>query len=241
MHPERLKGVVLLAAQTVRSQAYIQIMVASGLLPEKVIFMGEPKETPQVEKPITKFWNNILLANLNESVPETCKRAGIDLIYITGNDVNAEITHQAIRAVAPNLIIYSGISGQIVSERTLTLGPKFLHMHSGWLPDYRGSTTVYYTLLDGDFPGVSAIILDCNIDTGPIVARRKYPQPPINVDIDRVYDSAIRADLMINVLIKYKESGEISIIEEQKKTSETPYYVIHPILKNISILSLKKE
>jgi len=241
MPPRKLKGVVLLAAQTARSQTYIQVMAAFGLLPESVILMGEAGVAASVEKASLNSWNDILLPHLDESVSATCKRAGVDLFLVAENDVNAEATHQAICAAAPDIVIYSGMGGQIVSERTLALGPKFLHMHSGWLPEYRGSTTLYYSLLEGGLPGVSAIVLDREIDTGPVVARRQYPRPPAGMDLDRVYDAAIRADLMVRVLLNYKKSGSLPVIEHQNPCQGTPYYVIHPILKHLSILSLEEN
>lgn len=241
MSSQKLKGVVLLAAQTARSQAYIQAIVGSGLLPEKVIMMGEKSVAASAEIMPHKSWGNIMLPNLDESVPDTCKRAGVDLIHVAGNDVNSEATHQAIRAAEPDIVIYSGIGGQIVSELTLDLGCKYLHMHSGWLPSHRGSTTLYYSLLEGELPGVSAIILEREIDTGPIVARRKYPRPPSYMDWDRIYDPAIRADLMVRVLLNYKKLGVLSIIEQQDSCSSMPYYVIHPILKHLSILAAEGE
>jgi len=241
MPPEQLNGVVLLAAQTARSQAYIQAMIASDLIPERVILMGEQGGGASEDMAPLKTWNDILLPNLDEPVSDTCYRAGIRLVHVAGNDVNAEATHQAICAASPNVVVYSGMGGQIVSERTLALGPKFLHIHSGWLPEYRGSTTLYYALLEGELPGASAIILDREIDTGPVVARRRYPRPPAGMDMDRVYDAAIRADLMVRVLLNYKNSGTLPVIEHQNPREGMPYYVIHPILKHLSILSVEEH
>ena len=240
MSPQQLKGVVLLAAETARSQAYIQAMVASGLLPERVILIGESSETASDEMRPLNAWNDIPLPNLDEPVFYTCKCAGVGVIKVAESDVNAEATHQAICAIAPDVVIYSGVGGQIVSEATLALGPKFLHMHSGWLPEYRGSTTLYYALLKGELLGVSAIILDRDIDTGPVVARRHYPRPPAGMDIDRVYDAGIRADLLMGVLSDYKVSGALSFCQYQNPSQGTPYYVIHPILKHLSILSVEE-
>ena len=62
------------------------------------------------------------------------------------------------------------------------------------MPEYRGSTTVYYGLLNDGNCGVTAILLKPEIDNGDIVAR-KSTAPPSSVDIDHLYDNAIRADL----------------------------------------------
>ncbi|MGE5548197.1 MAG: formyltransferase family protein [Solirubrobacterales bacterium] len=232
-----LKRVALLAADTARSQAYIQALVAHDLFPETVITLGvEPRSEPDTEPRPTE-WQGIFLPDLSQSVPATCRRAGIPMIECTVADVNSEAAAAAVRQSGADIVIYSGRGGQIVAEAVLGLGPVFLHMHSGWLPDYRGSTTVYYSLLNGQPPGVTAITLDRTIDTGPIVARRQYPVPPAGMDVDRLYDSAIRADLLIRVMKEYQRTGQLQK-EEQPVSAGSTYYVIHPVLKHIAILSL---
>jgi len=236
--PRLLNGVILLAAQTARSQAYIQTLVAAGLLPECVVVMG-PAATP-VARPLPRrdTWSGIVLPDLDEPIAVSCERAGVAVHHVSDNDVNAVATHRAITANSPDIVVYSGVGGQIVSEQTLRLGPRFLHMHAGWLPQYRGSTTIYYALLEGEQPAVSAIILEQEIDTGPVVARQHYPRPPGHMDLDRVYDAAIRADLLAQVLGNYAQSGVLAPAAVSAERQFAPYYVIHPVLKHLSKLSL---
>ncbi|MBT8363651.1 MAG: CDP-glycerol glycerophosphotransferase family protein, partial [Deltaproteobacteria bacterium] len=110
-----------------------------------------------------------------------------------------------------------------------------------WLPSYRGSTTVYYSLLNDRNCGVSAILLSKNIDEGPLVGRRTYPPPPADVDIDYVYDGVIRSNLLISVLQDYIEKGYFPDIYQQDANEGYTYYVIHPVLKHLAILSLSSE
>lgn len=238
--PAKLNGVVLLAAQTARSQAYIQALVANGLYPEKVILLGETSVPDERNTPVVN-WNGILLPNLAETITQTCNRANVEIVRCNSVDVNSEVCANCILDANPLMVIYSGVGGQIVSERTLALGPKFLHMHSGWLPQYRGSTTLYYALLKKDSPGVTALLLDQMIDTGPVVAQKHYPAPSFDMDVDRAYDSAIRADLLVEVMRGYVRSGEFSSLMEQSPDEGDTYYVIHPVLKHLAMLSLKKE
>ena len=143
----------------------------------------------------------------------------------------------AVGSAAADLVIYSGYGGQLVGGELLALGPPFLHAHSGWLPDYRGSTTIYYSLLAGEGCGVSVIELVPAIDQGPIVARRRYPAPPVGVDIDYFYDSAIRADLMAEVVAQWQRDGRLDRVETQGGGAD--YYVVHPLLKHLALLSLE--
>jgi methionyl-tRNA formyltransferase len=172
---------------------------------------------------------------------QSCKRAGIPVASCSADDVNAEEIARCILNFAPRIVIYSGVGGGIVSEHMLGLGPRFLHMHSGWLPGYRGSTTLYYALLEGELPGVTALFLDRAIDSGPVVTKRHYPRPPPDIDVDRIYDPAIRADLLVRVMREYARSGALPPVEYQNPDEGVTYYVIHPVLKHLAILSLSKS
>jgi methionyl-tRNA formyltransferase len=234
----RLDGVALLAAPTTRSQAYLQALVANELQPDHVIAMGDLAAPDPTDAASQKRWKGIALPDLGESLLTTCKRAGIPVVACGAVNVNAAEVLLAVRGIAPRLVIYSGYGGQIIGDEMLDSGPRFLHLHSGWLPEYRGSTTLYYALLHGEYPGVTAIILDRNIDTGPMVARRHYPKPGPDLDIDRVYDAAIRADLLVQVMATYAQDGHLPSLEQQTTEKAVNYYVIHPVLKHIAILAL---
>lgn len=233
----KLQRVVLLAAQSARSQAYIQSLAAAGLHPAAVILLGDdPVLAPAAP---ASQWQGLALPDLGESIAATCARAGIPLVRCAATDVNAEATIQALSEANADIVIFSGAGGQIVSSRVLQLGARFLHMHSGWLPQYRGSTTVYYALLHGDPPAVTALFLDASIDTGPVIERRAYPTPPRGMDLDRVYDTAIRADLLVRLLGRYAETGTLAASEEQRPEDGATYYVIHPVLKHVALLGLR--
>ena len=236
-----LDGVVLLAASTPRSQAYLQALVANGLKPDRVILFGEQTahETRQMDAP--QRFREIVLPNLTESLAVSSEQAGIATSSCATGDVNADEVADEIADASPRVVIYSGRGGQIVGERLLRLGPQFLHLHSGWLPEYRGSTTLYYALLNGEPPAVTAILLDRMIDTGPVVARRHYPRPPASLDLDRVYDAAIRADLLVRVMREYATNGSFPVVQHQTPSEGTTYYVIHPVLKHLARLSLSPE
>ncbi|WP_438858443.1 formyltransferase family protein [Achromobacter spanius] len=236
-----LNKVVMLAAHTARSQAYIQTLVAHGLLPVKVILLAPPENTsPRQARPQPDV-ASLILPNLDESINATCARASIPTVELGTRDINSMEVAEATSAAQADVVIYSGYGGQIVADHVLALGPVFLHMHSGWLPAYRGSTTLYYALLNGDPPAVSALLLDKHIDTGPVVARRQYPKPPANIDVDSVYDAAIRADLLARVLKDYATSGQLSGERQQAGPDTNPYYVIHPVLKHLALLSLASQ
>ena len=113
---------------------------------------------------------------------------------------------------------------------------KFLHVHGGYLPDYKGSTTNYYTLLAEKSVGASSIFLTLDIDSGPILNRCKFPVPPDALELDHIYDSAARAKVLIQTLKDYQAKGEFSYIKNDKTEKANLYYIIHPVLKHLAIM-----
>jgi len=233
-----LKGVIMIACASARSQAYIQAMLAKGMVPDEVIFLGPDKERGHSARPQAPNWCGLTLPDLSESFSSTCAKNGIRVRTTEAADVNSDEVLQALVETDAHLVIYSGIGGQIVEKRILEAGPRFVHMHAGWLPEYRGSTTVYYSLLNGDPPGVSAIFLDVSIDTGPILKRQTYPTPPSWMDVDLIYDGAIRADLLCQVMEQHQEQGKLVSVAVQDPDIGRTYFVIHPVLKHIALLSI---
>jgi methionyl-tRNA formyltransferase len=176
--------------------------------------------------------------DLDEPVIATCRRAGIPTHAIQASSINEAPALDALRRLRPHTLIYSGAGGQIVSPEALGMETRFLHMHAGHIPEYRGSTTIYYALLNGERPAVTAIFLDARIDTGGILVRRSYPMPERNIDIDRVYDASVRADTLVRLLHDYAATGSFPVPRPQAQDEGATYFVIHPVLKHLAILSL---
>lgn len=234
----RIPGLVFLASRSARSQAYAQAMAAAGLAPERVLLFGDAaRPLPVVERP--EPWllpEGLFVPDLAVPVSGTCAAAGWEVETVAAGSVNDPAVVERLRAFAPELVLYSGYAGQIVGADALSAAP-FLHLHAGWLPEERGSTTIYYGILAERRCAVSAILLAPEIDAGPILARKRYPCPAPGVEIDYLYDNAIRADLLVDVLRHRAETGALPGGAPQGEEGST-YYVIHPVLKHLAVLSL---
>ena len=115
-------------------------------------------------------------------------------------------------------------------------GTKYLHMHPGILPFERGSTTLYYSILNNRNLGVTAFYMTEKIDEGVNVLSKEYRAPSKGVNIDVWLDNIIRADCFSKALMAILQC-------KKNKASEgdsNEYYVIHPVLKHIALLSLKE-
>ena len=141
----KLEGVWFLAGDTARSQAYAQAMVRRRIEPEGVLFFSESNEQRVDRQTATRTKTSLqdpYLPDLQIPLLETCRSGGWPLHWIASDDVNDPRIAEKIRKASPRLVIYSGYGGQIVQKATLAVGQPFLHIHSGWLPEERGSTTL---------------------------------------------------------------------------------------------------
>lgn len=224
-----LHRIGLLAVDSSRSRAYIAALARADLIPARVVYLGAPNMPPP-DLPSVPYFDN------DTPLLDSIRRLDIPCIAVTSTDVNAPDTVAAVRDCGMDVLIYSGPGGAILRRDMLDAGVRFLHVHSGLLPKYRGSTTVYYSLLIDHSCGASAIFLEDRIDTGPVLGIREYPPPDDRTTIDHGYDPYIRADLLVRVLREYVSKGEFVPKPQVAGPAET-YYIMHPVLRHVATLS----
>ena len=230
------KKLVFLAADTPRSNAYAQALSnarinvsAVALVSPQVQRWGQACSIVQNNaKPIDYF-----VPDLTLPLVDVCSSISQHVKIFRVSSINDPLIVTWLKDQAADLVVFSGFGGELVTRHVLEAGAPLLHMHAGWLPDYRGSTTIYYSLLRENNVGVSAIILTESIDKGPVLARKKYRVPPANMDIDYYYDSIVRADLLVTVLGDYIKTGCFVDVFDQSIYEGNTYYIIHPLLKHL--------
>ncbi len=237
----KLDGVLFLAARTARSQAYAQSMAAHDLNPEQVLIYGASK-TGRPGQSLNVRCDDmdqaVLVPDFSVPLEDSCLNRQWNTTILSCESVNSSEILERVGDIEPKLVVYSGYGGEIVSPELLDLDAPFLHIHGGWLPDYRGSTTIYYSILRERNCSASAILLSNEIDAGPVIARKSYPVPPAGVDVDYVFDSAIRTDLLVKVLGDYVKQGGWRTLRSQELAQGRDYYVIHPVLKHLAMLAI---
>ena len=145
-----------------------------------------------------------------------------------------------IQSSQQKYFIYSGYGGYILKPHLFQLGKKFIHVHAGILPKYRGSTTIYYSYLQENIFGATAIFLSEGIDEGETIAYETFGIPREPVDMDYIYEPYMRSRVLMKVIDKYLSEGELVACEQNTEGAET-YFIIHPVLKHIAMLGIKKK
>jgi len=233
--------ILILAGNTLRSNFYSQYLTSNSFLVEGLFYGFNKKEykLPQLNRETKRFCieNDLMLPNLEKGIEEVFENNRWDYQYIEEYDVNSKIIINRIKDISPDLVIFSGYGGQILSKEHFELNIPYLHNHPGDIPSERGSTTIYYSILNRKACTVTAFFMNEKIDAGNIIVKNHFVAPTRKVNIDQFYDNIIRSNCLINALNAITNKNKL--IPFPTKDSSLEYYVIHPILKNISILSLK--
>ena len=109
------------------------------------------------------------------------------------------------------------------------MSKKIIHFHPGDLPQFRGSTTIYYTLILKKNITVTGFIMNRNIDEGRILFKKKFYVPKNILSINDNFDHKIRASTLVSFLTSKNRKS----FKKIKTKKNNIYYIAHPILRAI--------
>ena len=240
-----LSDIGFIAANTSRTRAYLAALERNNLLPCWCLLLDDDSNKPkigQASRNVSKRQDSCFLedawseSNFDPTVPlePWLKRLGIKYERSNTQDIHSDDVIDLIKDAKPAILIYSGYGGVLLRKSLIDCGKKFLHVHGGYLPDFKGSTTNYYSLLVDRSVGASSIFLSADIDSGPILHRSKFSAPPSCLELDHIYDSAARAKVLVQTLQDYQKNGKFCSLENVQEGNL--FYIIHPVLKHLAIL-----
>ncbi len=214
-----------------RSKAYIQKLVKNNIILDDIILMNSDKPGKTYSKQIIQ---KSLESGFDISIPvlETLRTNNLQFTEFKFVNINHPELIEYIKQSQIEYYLFTG--GGILKKEILTSGPKFIHFHPGIVPDYRGSTCFYYSIINDNNCGVTSFVMDEKLDTGDIIFQKKFSKPNHQY-IDEVFDPFIRSETMIDVI----QNNLIDVgshIKQDISDGET-YFIIHPVLKHISIIS----
>ncbi len=232
-----------IAADTSRSRIYLNALHLGNLRPSLVVLIPPSVEAAvgmvgrddeclldDPEWPEAKVDLRVGLTDLLDSF-------GYRYVSLLNSDINDPAVVNYFSNSEVELFVYSGYGGSILRAPILSLGKFFLHVHGGFLPYFRGSTTNYYSILKERQIGASSIFLERNIDQGPIIDRQYFRLPSRIEKMDHFYDSAARSRVLVGSLKQVIDGWPDGIVcEEQDSKKGKTYYIIHPVLKHVAIM-----
>lgn len=215
------KNIAMIYALTPRSHIYLKTLLSEGIAPCFVLLLGMGKDI----KPLQ----------------ESLFLLGIQTHHIVSEDINAQEVFDYVMSLSQKYVIYSGYGGGILQKAYFESDKSFIHIHAGKLPQYRGSTTCYYSLLEEGEISASAMFLNHQLDGGDVLAHFGLNIPQIraleNTDIDLSVEPYIRAKALALALKDYKHQGAFNPITQQDTQEESTYYRIHPTLKHLAMFA----
>ena len=222
-------GIILL--DNVRSRAYIQKSFKNKINFEDIILLKDKKDM----KNFDDYQEKIALEYgflITESVETTLKNHNTKFTKFDFTDINEPKLIEFLYKTGSEFFIFSG--GGILKPQILSIGKKFIHFHPGIVPEFRGSTCFYYSILEQGNCGVTAFIMDKNLDTGDIIFQKKFEKPN-HIYIDDIFDAHIRSETLMDVFTeKLLSKGNF---KKQNPNNGETYFIIHPVLKHIAILN----
>jgi methionyl-tRNA formyltransferase len=152
---------------------------------KKLVFMGTPEfSVPSLEKLLGTDFKVVAVYTqpdrkagrgqqvMSSPVKRLALSQGLEIVQIETFRETGAI--ERLAALAPDLIVVAAF-GLILPAEVLNL-PRFgcLNVHPSLLPRHRGASPVAAAILQGDeITGVTIMLLDAGMDTGPILNQRE--------------------------------------------------------------------
>lgn len=236
--------VILLCGDTNRAKAYLYTLQGIPNLKVTAIYYGIEENRVGsstdivIDKATSQYLENfgIGVPNFNLSTEDYLVNYGIDFYHTKERDVNSIEILNLLDESSAEYVIFAGYGGQILSAEHFRTSKKYIHCHPGWLPQERGSTTLYYSILRDKALSVTSFLMTAEIDKGKMLLRNSYPIPKHKVNIDVFVDNLLRADTLNKTLLNIIYQQDTFVEGDNEENEE--FYVIHPLLKHIALMSL---
>jgi methionyl-tRNA formyltransferase len=226
--PTAQRRLALLAADTPRARAYLDALVAAGRAPDRAILveLGTPQHDP---RPTPLF-------DATTPLPAALRRARVPAVRVPASAFEDPAVLRAIAdGAGEELVVAAPPPGVLLAPAFFAIpGRRYLHVHPGRLPAFRGSTPMYHELLAEGRLTASALLLDEGIDTGLLLATRGFAPPADRSTIDDAFDPWMRATLMRSVVEAWAAGSPLA--GRPQADGGRTYFVIHPVLRHLAIL-----
>ncbi len=218
----------LIISSNLRSLVYLKNLKKEYYLPNQIVFLKDKKES---------FFNTKILSFLKKNK----KKVYLKIFHTTLiNDLDVSNYLKNLNNKIFIASLYPGREG-IIKNKLLLKKKLFLHSHTGKLPKYKGSTTIYYSLLMEKKIWCDTFFLSEKIDQGVVIYSKKYPIPKSVNSIDNDYDAKIRILNLISALkiLSKKKVNFRKRIKKNKNFNFSYYYIMHPILRLLTLNKIK--
>lgn len=137
-------------------------------------------------------------------------------LKVSHGEINSELTLKILKDLSPDYIILFGTS-IIKADLLQTFRNRFINLHLGLSPWYKGSATNLFPLIDGrpEFVGATIHLASEEVDAGRILHQLR-PRLEEKDDLHEIGNKVIRqaGEILPKVLEKY-QSGKIKLVRKE--------------------------
>lgn len=217
-----------------RASAYLKVLADLDIIPSTIILMSNGKSAEQEQYTLDYLHLAPVLTDLSEFV----KKYQVNFIETDVTSINDVALKTLLDQQTLSSWLFSG--GGILKPDLFQSGRKFLHVHPGVLPEEKGSTCFYYSILKKGVVGASAFWLTPELDSGSPVTYSEFTVNLAAEDCtDKMMDYWLDPYIRAQVLKKFLQLQYRQTVNYEERVAAAPraYYVIHPILR---VSALKK-
>lgn len=185
----------------------------------RIVFMGSPEFAIPILKSLASHFHVVGVVTQPDRpagrgkvlTPPPVKMLAQDLNipYIQPQRLKDPEAMQQLQEWRPEVIVVAAF-GQILRQAVLSLPPfGCINVHASLLPRWRGASPVQSAILNGDEEtGITIMLMDAGVDTGPILSQRSIPILPEDTGGSLSQRLAhLGADLLLETLPKYLEGS----------------------------------
>ena len=174
------------------------------------------------KKSFSKFKTLYDKYNLNDQIIPVNKVSFV-------KSINSDLSKEIIKNHSSEYIIVSGT--RIISNRILSIkNKKFINIHAGITPRYRGVHGAYWALINKDYfnRGVTLHYVDSGVDTGKIIAQSRIETAEYNIVTYPVIQIGEGVELLIKFLENTFKDGNFTFSDYSGDLDSRQYF--HPTI-----------
>lgn len=225
-----------------RASSYINALLKHGLYPKDIIVLAKENNINEsFLKENLKF--NYLNDFFDITLDYKCFSKYSNITYLKTKDINSNEVINSLKKSSSDYILFSG--GGIIKNEILSISKKFIHIHPGIFPDFRGSTCFYYSLIKNNSLGASAFFMESTLDTGDLIYDLSfdinyYIKDDQNYFMDEILDPYIRMQVFEKILVLLNKDTALTS-KKQSFLNKPAYFVIHPLLRSLAVKNINKR
>ena len=226
-----------------RAIAFLNVFKDLGVYPQEIIVLNKSLNyLPELIKESNAFhYSNYF--DVEYDLEKFLYEYPARVKHLSSSNINENEVLETLENSKMSIWLYSG--GGILKSPILSISKRFIHIHPGNIPDFRGSTCFYYSILEKNTLTSTSFWMEKMLDSGEVLNESNFSYN-LNLHenqtlfMDHILDPYIRAYTLRKTLVGFLKKG-IFLSKAQKINDDLAYFIIHPFLRYSCIKKVKSN